>query len=277
MYAYKNDKPRDTYKPFAQQPELLVCMVGPPGSGKSSLARRYAQEFGFYHFSLGDHLRKLVRRYKEGKVGAEGQVDEGESFLVEEDVRRIDRSYLMRTYDLMQIIRTKVDQVMRGEYVSDDGKEIVKGTPQTKILIDGFPRSVEQAWYFLEWVSVKRVGRTPRLLLQANMSTFQFLKTRTNFVIALSCPRDVAADRFVARKQPDRPAEDITKFMERMNDYEENVKGVFRFCRDTDIKVLTVDASNDIEQNYENLVDVVKNVDNLDGGLTISFEGFSAN
>ncbi|KAI5292654.1 cytidine monophosphate (UMP-CMP) kinase 1, cytosolic [Ascosphaera atra] len=253
MYAYEKEKPRDTYKPFAQQPELLVCMVGPPGAGKSTLARRYAQEHGFYHFSLGDHLRKLVRRYKEGKVGAEGQVDEGESFLVDEDVRRIDRSYLMRTYDLMQIIRTKVDQVMRGEYVSDDGKEIVKGTPQTKILIDGFPRSVEQAWYFLEW-------------------------TRTNFVVALSCPRDIAADRFVARKQPDRPAEDIAKFMERMNDYEENVKGVFRFCRDTDIKVLTkVDASNDIEQNYENLVDVVKNVDNLDGGLTISFEGFSAN
>ncbi|TVY76169.1 UMP-CMP kinase [Lachnellula suecica] len=38
----------------------IVFMLGPPASGKGTLGKRLAEDFGFYHLSVGDYLRYLI-------------------------------------------------------------------------------------------------------------------------------------------------------------------------------------------------------------------------
>jgi len=40
---------------------MYLVLIGPPGSGKGTQAKRMAEELGFVHLSTGDILREAVR------------------------------------------------------------------------------------------------------------------------------------------------------------------------------------------------------------------------
>ncbi|KAK3676703.1 bifunctional uridylate/adenylate kinase [Recurvomyces mirabilis] len=46
--------------PNEKQPLQVVFVLGPPGVGKGTICKRLAQDFGWYHLSVGDYLRELV-------------------------------------------------------------------------------------------------------------------------------------------------------------------------------------------------------------------------
>lgn len=92
----------------------VVILLGPPGAGKGTQARRIASAYGLQHLSTGDMLRDNIRRGTELALRAKPLID-------------------------------------RGDLVSD---EIVLGMVQDRIaapdcengfILDGFPRTLAQA------------------------------------------------------------------------------------------------------------------------------------
>ncbi|PLB47672.1 P-loop containing nucleoside triphosphate hydrolase protein [Aspergillus steynii IBT 23096] len=91
-----------------------VYIIGAPGAGKGSLCTKLAADYGFYHLSIGDLLRK--------------QAEVGD--LRPDIIRAIQHSALLETEDLVPIIEHAIEELSKA------GKQ--------RLLIDGVPRSVQQ-------------------------------------------------------------------------------------------------------------------------------------
>ncbi|KAK2745550.1 cytidine monophosphate (UMP-CMP) kinase 1, cytosolic [Myotisia sp. PD_48] len=102
--------------PTSKNRPTIICVLGPPAVGKGTICRRLAEEFGLFHFSLGDYLRTLSK---------------DEQCPVREDIIELFRRGGLFPIDfLAPLVKAK----LRLEYE--------KG--YSAILLDGFPRSMEQ-------------------------------------------------------------------------------------------------------------------------------------
>ena len=69
-----------------------VVLLGPPGAGKGTVAKRLSAEFGYLHLSTGDILRDEVARGTELGRKAKAYMDVGElvpdeaAFLLQNNV-----------------------------------------------------------------------------------------------------------------------------------------------------------------------------------------------
>jgi len=89
-----------------------VVLLGPPGAGKGTQAKKIVGEFGLVHLSTGDILRDEVAHETELGKNAKGYMDRGE--LVPDQV-------------IIDMIRGRIE-------AANDG-----------FLLDGFPRTTAQA------------------------------------------------------------------------------------------------------------------------------------
>ncbi|KAL8582198.1 hypothetical protein ACOMHN_004117 [Nucella lapillus] len=92
---------------------LRAIIMGPPGSGKGTIANRISKDFGMVHLSSGDLLRQQIYDMTECGLLAKAYMDEGR--LVPDNV----------------MTEVMVNELMKYETES--------------WLLDGFPRTVEQA------------------------------------------------------------------------------------------------------------------------------------
>lgn len=93
---------------------MYIVMLGPPGAGKGTQAKRLAQELGLVHVSTGDLFRENLKNETElGKL-AQHYMDQGE--LVPDDVT----------------IRMVEERLSRSDC-------------KAGALLDGFPRTTDQA------------------------------------------------------------------------------------------------------------------------------------
>jgi len=93
---------------------MYLVLIGPPGSGKGTQAKRMAEELGFVHLSTGDILREAVREGTPLGLEAKKYMEEGR--LVPDEV-------------VIGIVREKLRS-----------PECEKG-----VVFDGFPRTISQA------------------------------------------------------------------------------------------------------------------------------------
>lgn len=93
---------------------MNVVLLGPPGAGKGTQAKRIAREFGLLHISSGDLLREAVRNNTALGKKAKAYMDKGA--LVPDQL-------------VIAMIRD----------------EIVKAKGTKGFLLDGFPRTIDQA------------------------------------------------------------------------------------------------------------------------------------
>lgn len=87
--------------------------MGPPGSGKGTIASRISKDFGMIHLSSGDLLRQQIYDMTEYGTTAKAYMDEGK--LVPDNI----------------VTKIMIDELKKYEHES--------------WLLDGFPRTVEQA------------------------------------------------------------------------------------------------------------------------------------
>ncbi len=93
---------------------MNIVMMGPPGAGKGTQAKRLADRFGFLHLSPGDLLRQAVRAGTQLGDKAKAYMDSGR--LVPDDL-------------IIELI----------------GDRIREARPDGGVLLDGFPRTLPQA------------------------------------------------------------------------------------------------------------------------------------
>lgn len=93
---------------------MNVVFLGPPGSGKGTMAERVSKRCGLAHISTGDMLRAEIRQGSELGNLAKSYIDQGA--LVPDEV---------------------IIDMMEKRFREDDAK--------SGVLLDGFPRTVAQA------------------------------------------------------------------------------------------------------------------------------------
>ena len=91
-----------------------IILMGPPGAGKGTLAKKLLQKYGFVHISTGDMFREAMKEGTELGLLAKSYIDRGD--LVPDEVT-------------IGIVRERLSK-----------NDLDKG-----FLLDGFPRTIPQA------------------------------------------------------------------------------------------------------------------------------------
>lgn len=114
---------------------LRLVILGPPGSGKGTQARRLAEETGTPHISTGEIFRKEgVDKTELGRLAA-SFTDEGN--LVPDDV-------------VIKIVAKRLSE---------------KDCQENGFFLDGFPRTIPQAEALEEWLSEQNLPLDAAVLL----------------------------------------------------------------------------------------------------------------
>lgn len=106
----------------------VVFVLGSPGAGKGTLSKRFADEFGYYHLSVGDYLRELCDLSKEQSQQSLGGLSQHELQA------SLKTRTLIPASTIVSIVHQKLEQERANRYNS--------------FLIDGFPRSDDAAEAF---------------------------------------------------------------------------------------------------------------------------------
>lgn len=127
-----------------------IIILGPPGSGKGTQAKKLAQELGLIYFGTGDLMREEAE--KNTPIGQEFKKvwERGQGELVKENL-------------VQQFVGQKIEEI-----------NISKG-----IVFDGYPRTVPQAKHLEEILSKEGVGDIKVLNLKVSVwSLVKRMQTR---------------------------------------------------------------------------------------------------
>ncbi|MBV8690114.1 MAG: adenylate kinase [Actinobacteria bacterium] len=160
---------------------LRALLLAPPGAGKGTQGELLAKERGVPHLATGDMLRRHVAEGTDIGKQAQAYMEKGE--LVPDEV---------------------VNQLV--------GQAVAGDTPLDGFVLDGFPRTLEQAQLAYDWG-------------QANNRTF-------NAVVSLVVPEDELVRRMLARGEQHGRADDTEETVHRRQlVYEESTKPLLEFYR----------------------------------------------
>ncbi|KAI5288724.1 cytidine monophosphate (UMP-CMP) kinase 1, cytosolic [Ascosphaera aggregata] len=101
---------------------FIICVIGPPGSGKGTLCAKLADEHGLFHFSVPSYLKELSC-----PIDPRRSSDRAAQVLQH-------RRELLLNERLGSLVKDKIT------------KEVAQGT--TRFVIEGFPRELPQALGF---------------------------------------------------------------------------------------------------------------------------------
>ena len=104
---------------------MIIILLGPPGAGKGTQAKKICQSKGLFHFSTGDILRNEIKQ--ESIIGKKIEFIINAGKLVSDD-----------------IISNIVEKIITDQLSKNKG-----------ILFDGFPRNLDQARSFQDLLEKK--------------------------------------------------------------------------------------------------------------------------
>jgi adenylate kinase len=189
---------------------MIGLIFGPPGSGKGTQASRIEKEFDMAHLSTGEILRS------EAAHGSH----------IGKDAARI-----MAAGDLVP--DDLIDRIV--------GRRLRRTDPGTSVLLDGFPRTIEQA--------------------KALDAMLADLGKNVDFVVALDVPEPALVDRLLHRAAVEGRADDAREaIMERMHEYRARTAAVLDHYRRLGVPVAEVDGVGDVDEVFERVREAIERV-----------------
>ncbi len=141
---------------------MIIVLLGPPGAGKGTQAKRIKDEFGLTHVATGDLLREAVRR--ETSLGKQAQ-----DFMLQ--------GRLVPDRIILELIRNKIRGGASG------------------FLLDGFPRNIIQAEELDELLEAE--NKKLDLVINLEVNHNEVIDRLNGRVICPGCGKTYNMDHFV--------------------------------------------------------------------------------
>jgi adenylate kinase len=171
-------------------PELNLVLLGPPGAGKGTQAKRLVEDFGLPYIATGNMLREAVRSQTELGLAAKDYMDRGD--LVPDDL----------------IIKMIIDR-------------LETGNTQGGFILDGFPRTEPQAQALED--ELTKLGRTLTGALLIDVPEDDVVRRLSGRRVCVKGQHNFHVD-FDPPKHPDRCDMDGSRLVVRDDDRPEVVR-----------------------------------------------------
>ncbi len=213
---------------------LGIILLGAPGAGKGTQAKKISSSFGIPQISTGDMLREAVKNGTAMGLKAKGFMDAGG--LVPDEV-------------VIGIVRDRLK-----------AKDCDKG-----FILDGFPRTIPQA-QALDRV-VKELGKEIRVVLSLEVDEKDLLERLTGRRTCTACGA-MYHIRFNAPKAAGKCDKCGTALIQRDDDKEETIKArLVNYKKSTEPlldyykgtgKIKAVKAAGEIDAIYNNIAKILR-------------------
>ena len=180
---------------------MRIVLLGAPGAGKGTQAKKISEKFGISHVSTGDILRSELKNNTELGMKANEYMKEGR--LVPDEL-------------IIEIIRKKIEK---------EGQE-------PEFLMDGFPRTLVQAKKFDEMLA--GLGISLDKVVNIDVSEDELVKRLTNRRVCHECSGICSINNFRSEDEAKCPTcggslykrrdDDREVIKERLRVYEEQTK-----------------------------------------------------
>ncbi len=213
---------------------LGIILLGAPGAGKGTQAKKIATSFAIPQISTGDMLREAVKNGTEMGLKAKGFMDAGG--LVPDEV-------------VIGIVRDRLK-----------AKDCGKG-----FILDGFPRTIPQA-QALDRV-IKELGKDIRVVLSLEVDEKELLERLTGRRTCTACGA-MYHIRFNPPKADGKCDKCATALIQRDDDKESTIKArLVNYKKSTEPlldyykgtgKIKAVKATGEIDAIYNNIAKILK-------------------
>ncbi len=213
---------------------LGIILLGAPGAGKGTQAKKISSSFSIPQISTGDMLREAVKKGTEMGLKAKGFMDAGG--LVPDEV-------------VIGIVRDRLK-----------AKDCDKG-----FILDGFPRTIPQA-QALDRV-VKELGKEIRVVLSLEVDEKELLERLTGRRTCTACGAMYHV-RFNPPKSDGKCDKCRTALIQRDDDKEETIKArLVNYKKSTEPlldyykgtgKIKAVKATGEIDAIYNNIAKILR-------------------
>ncbi|MEM4662621.1 MAG: nucleoside monophosphate kinase [Candidatus Diapherotrites archaeon] len=216
--------------------KACLLFMGPPGSGKSTMAKKLVEEYGFVHFSTGDIIREKIANDKKFKEMFEALIREGK-LLDDENTKKL----------LLE--KLKAANINNG------------------FILDGYPRTIKQT-EDLEDV-LKEIHAKLLLVLYFKLPESSAVRRLSKRLYCPKCARvyNLASVKpkkdgfcdYCNVKLEIRPDDMPDAIIKRFREYENKTRPVVEHYKKMGL-LKEVDVDDEVEANYKKIKKIIKEI-----------------